>query len=70
MSQGREFTKSGGMSFADWWKVLKWTAEIEDYAWILSTQEDHRFGWDNNDTPEDELGEQLDAAAQDACDGE
>ncbi len=70
MSQGKEFTKSGGMSFDNWWKTLKWTAEVEDVAWLLSTQEDHRDGWEDDDTPEDELAAQLDAAAGDACDDE
>ncbi len=66
MSQGKGFKKSGGMSFDNWWKVLKWTAEVEDLAWLLSTQEDHREGWESNGTPEDELSIQLDAAAGDA----
>lgn len=70
MSQGKDFTKSGGMTFDNWWNVLKWTAEVEDVAWLLSTQEDHRDGWEDDDTPEDELAAQLDAAAQDACDDE
>ena len=66
MSQGVEFTKSGGMSFDNWWKVLKWTAEVEDLAWLLNTQEDHRDGWEDDATPEDELGEQVAAGSGDA----
>lgn len=67
MSQGKEFTKSEGISFENWWKVLIWTAEVEDLDWLLSlNREDHRDGWENDDTPEDELTEQLDAAAQDS----
>lgn len=67
MSQGKEFTKTGGMTFENWWKVLIWTAEVADQDWLLSlNREDHREGWENDDTPEDELTEQLDAAAQDS----
>ena len=66
MSQGAEFTKSGGISFDNWWKILMWTAEVANLAWLLSTQEDHREGWDIDDTPEDQLAAQLDAAAGDA----
>jgi hypothetical protein len=70
MSQGKEFTKAGGMSFDKWWEVLKWEASVRAVAWLLSTQEDYREGYDGDYTPEEELGEQMDAAAQDACDDE
>lgn len=64
MNQGKEFTKAGGMSFDNWWKTLQWIAEVDELSWLLADQEDHRDGWNNDDTPEEELSEQLDAAAQ------
>lgn len=63
MSQEKEFTKSGGMSFDNWWKILKWTAKVADQEWLLSEkQEDHRVGYEMDVTPEDELIAQADEA--------
>lgn len=69
MRHGVEFTKSSGISFENWWKILIWTAEVAKQDWLLSlNKEDHRDGWEMDVTPEDELAEQLDAAGQDADD--
>ena len=66
MGQGKDFTKAGGMTFDAWWEDLQRIATREDLGWLLGGQEDHREGWEGDDTPEDEIAAQADAAAQDA----
>lgn len=62
MSQG--LTKSAGMSFDAWWEALIALAKERDVLWVLSSsKEDHREGYEDDETPEDELWTQLDAAA-------
>lgn len=52
--------KSEGMKFEEWFAECKRLAKTYDAEWMISTDpEDHREGFEDNDTPQDEVALQL-----------
>ncbi len=59
----KRYITPGEPEFDDWWAELNQLAKDRKLMWCLSPeQEDHRDGFENGDSPEDELAEQCDAA--------
>ena len=51
------------MPFQEWWTELQRIAEREKLSWLLSNNpEDHREGYEDGNTPSEELSEQMYAA--------
>lgn len=54
---------SNDIEFDEWWEALNFVATERGLLHFLSPdQEDHRQGWADGYTPEDELDEQIGAA--------
>ena len=48
------------MTFEEWWTALISLAKKEKLLWLLSNDpEDHRDSYENGNTPEEELNEQM-----------
>ena len=51
------------MTFEQWWAELQKIAAKEKLSWLLSNDpEDHREGYEDGNTPDEELSEQIYAA--------
>ena len=49
-------------AFDRWWPQVQAYADKRGCDWVLTTKEDHRDGFNQRRTPEDEVETQLDAA--------
>jgi hypothetical protein len=52
-----------GLTFDEWWTELQKVAAEKDLSFLLSPEkEDHKIGWTDGYSPQDELDEQIYAA--------